>query len=371
MKTVITTLAVLTALYVGARPAGAAEREPQPIPAAEAIDDDNVQPSPEQRSALDQAAKVAQEALKRAEKAGAYAQEQVLRETQQAMKQVKQAMERVRSKMAQGDLAEPEEPGADDGEPVTQFYNVIGNGEGMPGQQNRLIIRTSEADPASMSDIREDLAVMSRIVNKAVDRAVGRPARDSAMGIVLSALPGSRRPDSLYLEGYGTVFFVNVKFPLVPSAPKDEDKAAQTPDSTWEQTKRELSVERPAVPRLWEVPSGDVPAEYKSEPVDALKKELLESLKNATNLRHLKPEESVTIAVIGHRSAALGRLKRVGTMNKSGTRKAELHAVDVSGRAPDRESMLTIRVKKADVDAFAKGEIDSAEFAKHASVLTY
>jgi hypothetical protein len=103
-----------------------------------------------------------------------------------------------------------------------------------------------------------------------------------------------------------------------------------------------------------------------------LKKELLEALKNAANIRAVKSEESITIAVVGNRAVnATARVKRVTKTPGNAPRKADiLYATDAS-RTGSRDTMLTIRVKKSDVDAFAKGTIEFDEFKKRAAVSAY
>src|ERR1051325_11675602 len=95
--------------------------------------------------------------------------------------------------------------------PIT-WEHVLGAPARTGGQP--LIVRSSDAAAKNLPNLQEDLAIMSRILSK----AAGREGHEAAMGIVLSALPGSRHPQSIYLEGYGALFLLNVKFPLVPTA---------------------------------------------------------------------------------------------------------------------------------------------------------
>ena len=209
-------------------------------------------------------------------------------------------MELARSKIAMADMDI-----ADSGEVQTSIEDGFGFAiAGSARASNQpLIIRGGGMDSNAVSTIQEDLAVMTRILNKTIDREVGREARDLAMGIVLSALPGSRRPQSIYLEGYGALFLANVKFPLVPAPAKEEEKAEKSADTTWEQTKRELYGQKSSNIRVWNVPGSDSGPRYNSEQVENLKKELVEAMKNASNIRDLKPDEVVTIAVMGNRPA--------------------------------------------------------------------
>jgi hypothetical protein len=290
---------------------------------------------------------------------------------EQAMRSAKQAMKMAQSKLAMADAGDAEDAaetfslaaGLDDG------FNFAINTPGRAATQP-LIIRSGDLDSGALTNIQEDLSVMSRILNKAVEREVGREGHE-AMGIVLAALPGSRRPQSIYLEGYGALFLVNVKFPLVAPTTKEDEQPEKQSDTTWEETKRELYGKKPGNVRVWEVPVGDA-AEYNADQVDRLKSELIETLKNASNIRDVKPSESITIAVIGGRGAlAMQHVKRFSKNNNGNYRKAEAYAVADAGRKSARESTMTLRVKKSDVDAFAKGDIDLDQFKKRVSVSAY
>jgi hypothetical protein len=288
----------------------------------------------------------------------------------QAMRQAHQAMELAHSKMAMAELDVADQP--------VELQTAIEDGFGFavagPGRAatQPLVIRGNDMDSNAVANVQEDLAVMSRILNKAIDREVGREGRDSAMGIVLSALPGSRRPQSIYLEGYGALFLVSVKFPLVPAPAREDDKPEKAVDNTWEQTKREMNGNRIANVRVWNgYGGGDASPDYNSEQVEGLKKELIETMKNAANIRDVKPGEWVTVTVIGSRQGGVTHVKRMSTGSKGKTTaRAEVYVAD-AGRSAPRESTLTLRAKKSDVDAYAKGDIDGDQFKKRVSVAAY
>lgn len=282
-----------------------------------------------------------------------------------AQRQARHTMDLARSKfaMAESDMAEPIELPVEDG----FGFAIAGASRG--GAQP-LVIRGAEMDSNTVANVQEDLAVMSRILNKALEREVGREGRDSAMGIVLSALPGARRPQSIYLEGYGALFLLSVKFPLVAAPAKEEEKPEKAVDSTWEQTKREMYGNRAPNVKVWNVPSIDASAEYNSEQVEGLKKELIEAMKNASNIRDVKPTEWITVSVIGNRPGGRNQVKHVVTGQKGRTARAEAYVSD-SGRSASRESTLTLRAKKTDIDAYAKGSLDAEQFKKRVSVAAY
>ncbi len=329
MKTAIPLFALITCAALGA--------EPAPAPLAVANEEDaSAQPGPMVEHAVQEAAQGAQKAMQAAQLAMSLASEDL----------------------------------DDAAERATWDLELVGPAARHSG--GSLIVRSSAPEAAAMNRIQEDLTVMERILTKAAEREVGREGRDAAMGIVLSTLPGSRRPQSLYLEGYGALFLLNVKFPLVAPPAKGEEKAEKPTDTTWEQTKRELYGPRSPRVQVFDMGGRDAVAEYDAEQVEGLKKALLEALKNATNIRDVKSEESITVVVTGSRaSAADARIRRSSRLRSGNVRQSEIFAVVEDSRGSARESTLTLRVSKADVDAFARGSIDFDQFQKRVSVAAY
>src|SRR5688572_19588125 len=70
-----------------------------------------------------------------------------------------------------------------------------------------LIIQSSDTDPKTYANIEEDLSVMYRILSKARKQDEGGFRLES----FLSGSSGSS-VKSMYLEGYGAVFMLNVRF---------------------------------------------------------------------------------------------------------------------------------------------------------------
>ena len=259
---------------------------------------------------------------------------------------------------------------------VNSIFTTGGRSATLP-----LVIRSSAGDEASLANMMEDLTVMSRIIHKNIARGGSRERQESASGITLSAFGSSRRPNTYYLDGYGAVFLVSVKFPLVPPTTKEERaKDEKAVDTDWEQTKMEMYGPR-ASSRAWVfgVSPDAPPVEYDADKVERLKNDLTEALKNATNIRNLKPEEYVTVAVIGTESSppmTTKRVKKVRT-NRNGPGQNNdaddvVLAVAAAGdQVLHRQTTLTVRVRKSDADAFAKDKLSLEEFRKKVSIQAY
>ena len=244
---------------------------------------------------------------------------------------------------------------------VNSIFTTGGRSATLP-----LVLRSSAGDETSVANMMEDLTVMSRIIHKNIARGGSRERQESASGITLSAFGSSRRPNTYYLDGYGAVFLVSVKFPLVPPTTKEERaKDEKAVDTDWEQTKMEMYGPR-ASSRAWVFgTSPDAPpVEYDADKVERLKNDLTEALKNATNIRNLKSDEYVTVAVIGTESSppmTTKRVKKVRTNRGGAGQNNDVDDVAFAVAAAGdpvlhRQTTLTVRVRKSDADAFAKQE---------------
>jgi len=243
---------------------------------------------------------------------------------------------------------------------------------GAEGQDRPLIIASSSPDEKSIATLDEDLNIMSRILDKAVDHG-SDDDRKGPMGIHLWALGqgGGRGPRNLYIEGYGAVFTLKVNMPLLasPSKPQAEEKKENT-SSSWEDARNELYGREE---RQFKRGPGDrrpsVP--YDAERVESLKKDLSEALKNATHIRGLKDNEHVTIVVQGSGSeSGVQRARVVGP--KKGELREDVFGYAFAGSgAGGPRSVMTLRAKKSDIDAFAKGKTDLDDFRKKVSTAVY
>ncbi len=120
--------------------------------------------------------------------------------------------------------------------------------------------------------------------------------------------------------------------------------------------------------------------------MEKLKETLLDAVKNASNMRSLKPDEIVSIVVSGgavdgpgyERNVSNGFTRRqswpgAATSSVAGNphlgRRLAMHVIQRVGHSG--ASMLTIRVKKSDIDSLANGKLGRDEFREKATVLTY
>jgi len=238
-----------------------------------------------------------------------------------------------------------------------------------------LVIPAKEMAPETYDRIVEDLSVMSRILEKSVHdgseetygfAAGGLYATGDTYGHALFLpsdgagpwilRPSGGRPKALYVGGYGAVFSLRVSFPLVPppEAPK-QDKAAEPTDQVWAAAQRELADPQAAARTRHAGPAGEP---YRPETVDNLKNALTGALKHASNIRDLEPESWLTILVQGPATVPEQPQESLSNQLLSMTTYA-------TGR-----TLLTLRVKKADIDQSTKGQLDETQFRQRVQIVT-
>jgi len=229
-----------------------------------------------------------------------------------------------------------------------------------------LVIRSANTDPKEQTNLEEDLAVMTHIFDKSLDDLPGGRPRGGikAAGIDVVFAPGLTPMRTLYLDGYGALFLLNVNFPLVPP-PQKSEREKPAVDSAWTEAHEELfGQDEKGSPGMFD--------DYNEEKVSKLKESLFESLKNATNIRGLKAEDSVTVCVFGSSSGsarAKAKAKKAALMAKEDG--AMLWTTDGPLDGQARQTVLTLRVKKSDIDSYAKGKLNLDEFQKRARSTAY
>lgn len=240
-------------------------------------------------------------------------------------------------------------------------------GRRLHGAAPALVVSPARAEAGEVAQVEEDLAVMSRILEKAVGRASGREGPRSVLGINLSNPLASRQLQSLYLEGYGVLFVLNVRYPLLAGPAKEEGKEEKPQDTTWEQTKRELfggGQTSVGLNALLTIDTDRTVEEYDAGKVESLKKGLVEALKNGANIRHLKDDDSLAVVVLG---PPAGQPTRGEARSESGRSSRRAQATPAGARL----TTLAIRAKKSEVDAFAQGKLTAEEFARKSAIALY
>jgi hypothetical protein len=260
--------------------------------------------------------------------------------------------------------------------------------------QSILVIPLDEIKAEDLAAITEDIGIMCRVLDKRLEQEARITTRRT-----LLPFGGDTETEGIYLEGYGALFLLNVNFPLIPPPEtKKEEQPKEEGDTVWEETKNELRSTKEGGGLAGGggygrgVYGGDAmiytygvdrsSENYDPEKVEQLKTTLIKSLKHAANIHNLKPDESVIISVKG---CAPGVVIQETVIEKNAGRSSTTSrsgSVSVSSRSPFRRTLsneecsaastvLTIRAKKSDIDAFSKGEISVDQFRQKVRVHTY
>lgn len=287
-------------------------------------------------------------------------------------------------------------------------YTALSTSSSTSRGNRSLVIQSTEPDPVANANTEEDLAIMSRILRKAVgsSRDEGRRFASGIEvdGSVFGSASGAR---NIYLDGYGALFLLTVRYPLIGPAEKpDTAKTKDTSSDEWKVAREEelqssggagYGGSSGSLGQSLNWSAERAPAEdFDAEKVEKLKTSLLESLKNATHIRALKPNDFVTVVVQGAESARTEAMKRKpstaavgkpsaspadsdgkgggtggGTGGQGGRGSGMVVTKTVRTRNGLGETVMTIRAKKSDADAFAQGKLDLDAFRKKAAVQTY
>jgi hypothetical protein len=226
-----------------------------------------------------------------------------------------------------------------------------------------------------MDDLATDLHIMCRIFDKEVLLAHGQ-IREAQLRSWVGVYPfsstnspsvlksGSSLTEALYVGDYGVVFLMKSAFPLVQPPATQAEQSGQEEgktDAMWRQTWRELYAPEDARYKR----GADETVAYDAEQVGRLRTALLATVKHAANIRHLGDTDWVTVVVKGPRS-------QTHAYSRARSRRGDLFAIgDEPAAVPSPETVLRLRVRKADVDAFASRSLDKDEFKQRADIVIY
>jgi hypothetical protein len=239
------------------------------------------------------------------------------------------------------------------------------------------IVPTDEIEIEDYVAIERDIEVMSLIF----DRALKKPQMIGGVFTVMEDFFGrnSHVTEAIYLDGYGALFFLEVNFTLFGSSESEQKEAPKEVeehvDQIWKRAEQELYSPQ----ELRNRGSGSS-REYDPEKVENLKATLVTVLKHAANIKALKSDEFVVLMISGKapprssrvRAGALpngrdGRSRAVRRDHRTtrGTRSMPTKII------PFARTVVNIRAKKADIDAYSKSELDFNKFHERVQIFTH
>lgn len=231
---------------------------------------------------------------------------------------------------------------------------------GGPNVTRTLVIPVPDATAEQVGQIREDLTIMSRVLQKAASpETKGNSRFRFDFGDV--RFGGRSDLDALFIEGFGAVFLLEVDFPLsapVKEAAKKSD-AKEKKDSAWEEARREVAGKGDPDELLDDEEFDEEAAgKFDEAKVERLKERVTAALKSAANVRCLNGSDKVVVQVTGRP----GRKSHAMAMHAD--RKPGGVIVSSSSASRGNSSVLTFQTTRDVVAAFSEGKLDEAAFAK-------
>jgi len=276
-----------------------------------------------------------------------------------------------------------------------------------------LVVPAAEVKAEDLAEIMEDMQVMSLILDERFKETRRVQGAFTDFGDFFGR--DNRTTEAIYLQGYGVLFSMEVNFSFSPP-PKPQGQETKQPaenvDSTWQRARRQVF--SPGDSR-GSRGSGSS-EEYNSQMVEELKRDLITTLKHAANIRGVQADELVILTVIGGGRQSgggfggggfmMGGMGMSGGSVYGGTLSSRMGGSSSSGgdgmgggmmgsggggmmggmgggmgatggmsgfgeMGVSPATVLTIRAKKSDVDAFAEGEQDFEQFSRKVQIFTY
>lgn len=262
-----------------------------------------------------------------------------------------------------------------------------------------LVIPTAQVEPQKFAETAEDMQVMLQVLREKLTEPQMIRGTLIEYGDFFSDL--DRTAEVFYLQGHAVLFVIRVDFPLSAPAPApaaQADAGKDGGDPVWQRARQRLN----SAGR-----SGE-PGQSPGATLERIKETLLQSLKHAANIRNVGPSELVVVTVVSRNessgtpapASAGGAYSRQGagwfegsaystasssfgpnggtTHADSGTKsRGSTIGRPAAGRtgpgpAPAAgATVLTIQAKKADIDAFAQGELSAEQFQQRTRTFTY
>jgi hypothetical protein len=226
---------------------------------------------------------------------------------------------------------------------------------------------------------------------------------------------------AVYIQDYGVLFLMEVDFPLVfapePQQQQEQSNEQDDADPIWRRARDELLSQKVSGEGMF---SG-TRAETIQERAERLRADLIKTLKHASNIRHVKPDEYVILTMMGWHEGGGGAASSgpaqpptggmavstrgggggfagggfggggfggggfgggssggggfaVGGYGGGGMMGGGMYGGGMGaygGMGSSSTAVLTMRTKKADVDAFAGGELGYDEFSEKVQIFTY
>ncbi len=242
---------------------------------------------------------------------------------------------------------------------------------GSTGTRKVVIIPATQTQAGVFDATIEDMSVMLHILDQ---KLINEPSTIRGVLTDYGEIFGRENLTSkaVYIQEYGVLFLMEVNFPLVlngKSQSKPEQSTDTNADTVWQQAKEQVFSPR----NNTSTRSGSQTNKLQAR-VEQLINDLIETMKHATNIRQIDPNEWIIFNITGvNQSSSQIRTSTGGQYGSGwpGTGYGTGYGTNTETMGLSSSDVLTIRAKKADVDAFAKGQMSSEQFRQKVTVCTY
>ena len=188
----------------------------------------------------------------------------------------------------------------------------------------------------------------------------------------LGAERNSSPARALYVQGYGVIFVLRVGFPLTPPEQITAEPVETGADPVWEKARRQYGREagRSAGPMEFLTfdtiarPENTDAVPYDAEQVEAFKTQLIELMRHTANISRLGADEHVIFSVTGANPAVVLTRRSGKDADVAMMGPAQVGIVLSYPSRPRPSAVWTLRAKKSDIDAFAKGTMTLEQFGQ-------
>jgi hypothetical protein len=265
----------------------------------------------------------------------------------------------------------PEDPMAIEAGPAPAYQpgqNYLIQSLGGTAEAAGPLIMFDQQDSKAMDEMAEDLNIFGFILKRNLEKALGEQLPEMRMGVPMLLESGGRHIHASYIEGFGALLNLRVTAPVVAPPASDAKSAPPKEPTEWEKARAALYGGEAAAQAQWSRANARTAEHYNPKVVETLKKQVIESLKSAGNLRHVKPDEWIVVTITGGPNGVDAQAGGAGN-NGSGS---------ISGlvgtrawRHSGRPTMMTFRVKKSTVEALASKGSSDEQFAGKVEVTAY
>ena len=225
----------------------------------------------------------------------------------------------------------------------------------------RVLIVWPKAEPKQQRELEEDLNTMMHLVERTVEKtfSVGNEEESEQRRFIPPL--NINESQSLFLEDYGVIFSFRTFVPLQGRTPEKAQTPGAPADSRWEKARQELYGGGQDGNRNFR----PLALQFDAERVNQLKEQLQQLLGDASHLRHLQPQHQIALVLSGP-----SPLSTPPPDVKPNTSPEERRSIIERFRNQlNLSTSLVLRVKKADVDAFAAGKLTAEQFRDKVSIV--